>query len=67
MWRKAGQRGFRPAGAGSTLMRPREIPADDNEPPGVPGFRSWGAVYWFVFGAFVVLVIALAIFSQIYG
>jgi hypothetical protein len=43
----------------------RNDPAD--EPPGVPGFRSWRGVYIFVFSAFVLLVIALTIFERIYG
>jgi hypothetical protein len=42
-------------------------PPEDHEPPGVPGFRSWRGVYWFVFGAFVLLVIVLAIFSRVYA
>jgi hypothetical protein len=39
----------------------------DSEPPGVPGFRTWRGVYWFVFGAFVAMVIALAIFTRVYA
>ena len=39
--------------------------ADDS--PGVPGFRTWGRVYLFVFAAFVLVVIALAILSRVYG
>lgn len=38
---------------------------DDNTPPGVPGFRSWRAVYWFVWIAFLVMVGALALFSRL--
>lgn len=38
-----------------------------DEPPGVPGFRTWRAVYVFVFATFVLLVVGLAIFSRIYG
>lgn len=37
------------------------------ETPGVPGFRSWRGVYWFVFGSFVAVVIALTIFSRFYA
>lgn len=49
-------------------MKP-SIPPDpsDKEAPGVPGFRTWGSVYLFVFVAFILLVIALAIFSRIYA
>jgi len=35
--------------------------------PGVPGFRSWTGVYWFVFASFVVVVVALALFSRAFG
>ena len=40
---------------------------DPDEPPGVPGFRSWRAVYIFVFAAFILLVLALALFSRVYA
>lgn len=40
---------------------------DPDDPPGVPGFRSWRGVYVFVFAAFILLVIALTIFSRIYA
>ena len=46
--------------------RPAESPGD-NESPGVPGFRGWPGVYWFVFGCFVAAVIALTIFARIYA
>ena len=44
-------------------------PASDPPPPsdrdtGVPGFRSWRGVYVFVLGWFVLLVVALALFSR---
>ena len=39
----------------------------DNDPPGVPGFRTWRGVYLFVLGVFVFIVIALAIFSRVYA
>ena len=39
----------------------------DNEPPGVPGFRSWRGVYLFVFAWFVLLVILLAIFTRVFA
>jgi hypothetical protein len=40
---------------------------DDDEAPGVPGFRSWRGVYAFVFGAFLLLVVVLALFSRAYA
>lgn len=45
-------------------------PAEETAPdegPGVPGFRSWRGVYGFVFGFFVAVVIALTIFTHVYG
>jgi hypothetical protein len=49
--------------------RSGERPHDDtpDEPPGVPGFRSWPAVYAFIFGMFILLVIALTVFSRAYA
>jgi hypothetical protein len=40
-------------------------PAD--EPPGVPGFRSWRAGYWFVAACFVATVALLAVFARMYS
>jgi hypothetical protein len=40
---------------------------DDNDPPGVPGFRTWRGVYLFVFGCFIAFVIALTIFSRVFA
>ena len=37
-------------------------PPDDS--PGVPGFRTWRGVYWFVFLWFVLVVALLALFSR---
>ena len=34
--------------------------------PGVPGFRSWRGVYWFVFGCFVWVVVLLALFTRFF-
>jgi hypothetical protein len=39
----------------------------DSEPPGVPGLRTWRAVYLFVLGWFVVVVILLALVSRIFS
>jgi hypothetical protein len=38
-----------------------------DEPPGVPGFRTWRGVYLFVFGWFVLVVILLAIFTRAFA
>jgi hypothetical protein len=40
---------------------------DDDESPGVPGFRSWRGVYLFVFVVFILVVAFLAIFSRVYA
>jgi len=49
-------------------IRPPASPdPSDDESPGVPGFRTWRGVYLFVFAAFVVVVVALAIFSHVYA
>ncbi len=44
-------------------------PNDDTDaaPPGLPGFRSWRGVYWFVLAAFVAVVIGLTLFSRFYA
>ena len=42
-------------------------PATDDASPGVPGFRTWRGIYWFVFAAFVVVVILLALFSRAFA
>ncbi len=41
-------------------------PEEANDAPNVPGFRTWRGVYWFVFAAFVIVVVALAVFSRVY-
>lgn len=48
-------------------MPPSPKPEPPEESPGVPGFRSWRGVYLFVFVAFVLVVILLAIFSRVYA
>ena len=40
---------------------------DNDDAPGVPGFRTWRGVYLFVFGCFVAFVIALTIFSRVFA
>ena len=42
-------------------------PPPDDDSPGLPGFRRWRGVYLFVFGCFVLVVAALAIFSRYYA
>lgn len=45
---------------------PEKTPVDDAS-TGLPGFRSWRAVYWFVLGTFVAVVIALTVFSRYFA
>lgn len=42
-------------------------PETENETTGLPGFRTWRRVYIFVFGCFILVVIALTLFSRIYA
>jgi len=42
-------------------------PESDDAPPGLPGFRTWRGVYWFVFGCFVAAVAALTWFSHAFA
>jgi hypothetical protein len=42
-------------------------PAPADDPPGLPFFRTWRGVYWFVFACFVLVVVALALFSRHYA
>lgn len=39
---------------------------EPEESPGVPGFRTWRAVYVFVFGIFLLSVALLALFARIF-
>lgn len=59
----SGRAGPVPTAPMSTLP-PGKSQSPDPDAPGVPGFRTWRGVYAFVFGAFVVLVILLALFSR---
>jgi len=40
---------------------------DDEQPTGLPWFRTWRGVYWFVIGSFVVIVGLLAWFTQAFS
>jgi hypothetical protein len=50
-----------------TTDKRNEPSEPEDEAPGVPGFRTWRGIYWFVFGTFVAVVIALAVFSRVYA
>jgi hypothetical protein len=42
-------------------------PHHSDESPSVPGFRAWRGVYLFVFAVFVLVVVALALFSRYFA
>ena len=42
-------------------------PTSHEESPGVPGFRTWRGVYWFVFACFIGGVVALTIFARVFA
>ncbi len=52
-----------PAGPAPASPTPPQ-PAANEEETGVPGLRSWRAVYLFVFGCFLVWVALLAVLTR---
>ena len=49
------------------MKSPQVDPPVSDESPGVPGFRHWRGVYLFVFAFFVLVVMALTIFSRYFA
>jgi hypothetical protein len=49
------------------MTRPPPDQRSDDEPPGLPGFRTWRGVYLFVFVWFVLVVALLAGFARIFS
>jgi hypothetical protein len=50
------------------VIRPsRPDQGTEAEPPGLPLFRTWGGVYLFVFGWFVLVVVLLAVFTRTFS
>jgi hypothetical protein len=49
------------------MKSPSPDPVNDDNSPGVPGFRTWRGVYLFVFAFFVVIVVLLALFSRMFA
>ena len=47
-------------------MKPPEIPPvpSADEPPDLPGFRTWRGVYWFVLGVFALWIALLALLTE---
>lgn len=48
-------------------MTPPPEDRSDAEPPGLPGFRTWRALYLFVLGWFALVVAILAAFTRFYS
>ena len=46
---------------------PRPDERSEAEPPGVPGFGTWRSLYLFVFGWFVLVVVLLAVLTEIFS
>ena len=46
---------------------PRPIRPPEAEPPCVPGFGTWRAIYLFVFGWFVLVVVLLTVFTAMFA
>lgn len=46
---------------------PHEPPLHESLDTGVPGFRTWPGVYWFVLGCFVGFVVLLTIFTRVFA
>ena len=49
------------------MIRPRSDERDDAEPPSLPGFRTWMAVYLFVLGWFAFVVAFLTVFTRFFS
>lgn len=53
------------------MTAPELLPQRDrdehDEAPGVPGFRTWRGLYWFVIGWFILVVALLALFTRAFA
>ena len=55
------------------MKQPAPAPTPGGSPPapdhetGLPGLRTWQAVYWFVTGVFVVVVGLLTVLTRMYS
>lgn len=58
---------MRPDPESKPAPNPSARPSDLEDAPGLPGFRTWRSVYWFVLGAFAAVVLALTFFSRFYA
>lgn len=41
--------------------------SEDNDSPGVPGFRTWRGVYLFVLAVFALVVAGLTLFTHVFS
>jgi hypothetical protein len=55
------------ATAGCAFLAMTNKENDEDDSPGVPGFRTWRGVYLFVFGCFLLVVFALTLFARFYA
>ncbi len=44
-----------------------ETDPDPDDSPGLPGFRTWRRVYLLVLGVFILVVIALTLFTRAFA
>ena len=49
------------------IESPRTDERAGEEPPDLPGFRTWRGIYLFVLGWFVLLVILLTMFTRVFS
>jgi hypothetical protein len=50
-----------------TPAKPPQSEASDDRDTGLPGLRTWRAVYWFVLAVFALVVIGLTVFSRVFA
>ncbi|MEY2878304.1 MAG: hypothetical protein RLZZ15_684 [Verrucomicrobiota bacterium] len=46
------------------MSAPTPPDSSDGDSPGVPLFRTWRGVYWFVFLSFAAMVLGLTVFAR---
>ena len=49
------------------IREPQPDRPSEPEPPGLPGFATWRAVYVFVLSWFVLVLIVLAVFTRVFS
>ncbi len=48
-------------------MKPPSASRSPDDPPDVPGFRTWRSIYGFVFAFFVLCVLALVVMERLFA